>query len=159
MKPDRVVRRDQLVACAEAVAALATNRTITPQHVSKLEADHEIRKILDAVVRRWSQLEVATFYTTPSLDESGTKRHKDHLVPCRVLVDRMIMNPGECRAVLEDAVVLVELSRAEHLALGGIFADHADLYAEMLAAQVADLFSLGRLRYERVGIAIEPFIF
>jgi hypothetical protein len=29
----------------------------------------------------------------------------------------------------------------------------------MLAAQVADLFSLGRLRYERVGIAIEPFIF
>ena len=41
----------------------------------------------------------------------------------------------------------------------GQLADHADVYAEMLSARVADPRLLGRLRCERVGAAIEPSIF
>lgn len=69
------------------------------------------------------------------------------------------MNPVECRELLQEAVVLVEVSSPEHRALGGIYSDHPELYAEMLAAPVDQLAELGRRRYERFGIEIEPYIF
>jgi hypothetical protein len=157
--PAQAERRAQLIRCAEAVAALATDRDIVPRHVSKLETDHEIRKVLDLIIRRWSRLEVPLFYSEASLDGLGGKRHRDHVVPCRVIVDRMIMHPGDIRELLESAVVLVELSREEHLRLGGIFADHEAIYGEMLASPVADIIDLGFRRYERSGIEIHPYIF
>lgn len=152
-------RRDQLIRCAEAVSALATERSIVAQHVSKLKCDHEIRKVLDAVVRRWSELAPATHYTDASTAGAAAKRQKDHLVPRRVLIDRMIMNPADCQSVLETAVVLVEVSGEEHRRLGHIYATHADLYAEMLTAPVDELVALGMVRYERGGVEIKPYIF
>jgi hypothetical protein len=152
-------RREQLIQSAEVVAQLAVNRRIVAQHVSKLEADHEIRKVLDSIIRLWTRLEGPSYFTQESMDTQNGKRQKDHIVPCRVLVDRMIMNPGDCRDLLQSAVVLVEVSGREHRALGGIYADHPELYAEMLVAPVEELAELGRRRYERFGIEIEPYIF
>ena len=159
MNTNQASRREQLIASAEAVAALATNRTIVPQHVSKLEADHEIRKILDAVVKRWTRGVSPSRYTQASVGGKQVQRQQDHLVPCRVLVDRMIMNPNECRALLETAVVLVEVSGEEHRRLGGIYADHEEVYGQMLNAPVSELEELGLLRYDRKGIETAPYIF
>jgi len=158
-KPTPDDRREQLIACAEAVAALATNRNIVAQHVSKVEADHEVRRVLDAIVKRFSVLSVPLFFTEGSLGGKEAKRQKEHVVPCRVLVDRMIMNPVECRALLESAVVLAEVSGDEHRALGGIYANHPDLYAEMLITPVSDLPDLGLQRYKRAGIVVHGFVF
>lgn len=45
IKVEVVERREQLIQSAEVVAQLAVNRKIVAQHVSKLQADHEIRKL------------------------------------------------------------------------------------------------------------------
>lgn len=152
MKPTKDDRREQLIQCAEAVASLAKNRKIVAQHVSKVENDHEIRKVLDAIVDLWSKHVAPTYFTDASLPGKEAKRQGDHLVPCRVLVDRMIMEPSECRQLLETAVVLVEVSGDEHRKLGGIYKHHPEVYAEMLTADIPELPGLGWQRYQRVGI-------
>jgi hypothetical protein len=61
-------RRDQLIACAEAVASLAKHREIEPVHVSFVRTDLEIRPVLETIVRRWSRL------TPPHYISTGEKR-------------------------------------------------------------------------------------
>jgi hypothetical protein len=78
----------------------------------------------------------------------------DHVVPCRVLVDRMIMNPDECAHILGRAIVLARITKAEQRALGRIYTDFERLYARMLRAPVSKLPSLGRERYRACGIEL-----
>src|SRR5690348_14527234 len=86
-------RRAQLIACAEAAAALAEDRDIEARHVTSVLHDQEVRSVLDTVVRRWTRL-VPTRYISAAAQRSRTGLHREHVVPCRVLVDRMIMNPS-----------------------------------------------------------------
>jgi hypothetical protein len=148
-------RRTQLIACAEAAANLAKHRSIEAQHVTGVVHDLEIRAVLDTVVRRWTRL-TRTRYISIAAWQSRSSLHREHVVPCRVLVDRMIMNPTECRALLERAVVIASVTPAEHRRLGGIWTHHADLYRRMLKAHVSRLPRRGMERYSAMGIALQP---
>src|SRR5262249_40427218 len=114
-------RRSQLIACAEAVAKLAKHRGIEPVHVRFVRDDLEIRPVWDTIVRRWTRLTPTRFISTAAAHTPGAKLHREHVVPCRVLVDRMIMDPSECRALLETAVIIASVTSEEHGPLGGIF--------------------------------------
>jgi hypothetical protein len=91
-------RRDQLLACAEAVAKLATHRGIEPVRAHLVRHDREYRRVLDTIVRRWTKLTPTHFISTGAANPRGALLHREHVVPCRVLVDRMIMDPSECGA-------------------------------------------------------------
>jgi len=149
-------RRDQLVACAEAVAKLAKHREIKAVHARDVRHDLEIRRVLDTIVRRWTLPIPTSFISTGSARTSGAERHREHVVPSRVLVDRMIMNPSECRALLDTAVIIASVTPAEHQSLGGIFTHHEELYNRMLAADVSQLPSLGQERYLNSKVKIQP---
>jgi hypothetical protein len=94
-------RRAQVIACAEAVAKLAKHPGIEPVQARLVRDDLEIRPVLDTIVRRWTPLTPTRFISTAAANTRGAKLHREHVVPCRVLVDRMIMNESECRALLE----------------------------------------------------------
>jgi hypothetical protein len=49
-------RRDQLLECAEAVAKLAKHREIEPIRAHLVRHDLEYRRVLEAIVRRWTKL-------------------------------------------------------------------------------------------------------
>jgi hypothetical protein len=149
-------RRAQLLACAEAVAKLATHREIEPVHVRFVRDDLEIRRVLDTVVRRWTLLTPTRFVSTAAANTHGAKLHREHVVPCRVLVDRMIMNPSDCRALLETGVVIASVTPEEHRRLGGIYTHHEDLYRRMLRAHVSRLPRRGMERYSATGIELQP---
>jgi hypothetical protein len=149
-------RRDQLLACAEAVAKLATHHGIEPVRSHLVRHDREIRRVLDTIVRRWTKLTPPRFISAGAGEARGAPLHLEHVVPCRVLVDRMIMNPSECRALLETSVVIAWVTPAEHKLLGGIYPRHVDLYGRMLKAQVSQLPRLGEERYRATGIALNP---
>lgn len=153
--PADAERRAQLIECAEAVAELAQHRDIEAQHVGKVTHDLEIRAVLDRVVRRWTRL-TPTHYISAAAARSRSRLHLEHVVPCRVLIDRMIMDPTECRALLERAVIIASVTQAEHRRLGGIWTDHADLYRRMLKAHVSRLPRRGMERYSATGIALKP---
>jgi hypothetical protein len=146
--------KDQLVACGRAVAALATHRKITPLLVHYVEHDREIRVVLDRVIRRWSNLVGVTYTTEAALTAPRHETAIEHVVPCRVLVDRMIMNPRQVRRLLEEAVILARVTQEEHLRLGGIYVHHRKLYGWMLKSPVEKLSLQGRRRYAKAGIKL-----
>jgi hypothetical protein len=66
----------------------------------------------------------------------------------------MIMNPSQCRELLETAVIIARFTPEEHRRLGGIWTHHADLYRRMLTAQVSRLPRRGMERYKATGIVL-----
>ena len=151
----RAEARAELIACAKAVAALATHRKIRPMRVHFVEHDREIRSVLERVVRRWSQL-VEVKYTTPAAARAmRSETHIEHVVPIRLLVDRMIMQPRQIRRLLEDGVVLARVTKREHQLLGGLYSHTPRLYGAMLRGPVERLPAQGRHRYKRAGIRLE----
>jgi hypothetical protein len=149
-------RRDELVMCAEAVANLAKHRQIEAIHARLVRHDREIRRVLDTIVRRWTLLIPPRYISTGAADTPRAKQHLEHVVPSRVLVDRMIMEPSECRALLDTAVIIASVTPREHQRLGGIYTHHEDLYRRMLAADVSQLPMLGEERYFNSGIKLQP---
>ena len=104
-------RRAELVACARAVAKLAKHREIEPTHARHVVHDLEIRRVLDSIVRRWTPPGTPPrFISVGAAKKSAAKRHREHVVPCKVLVDRMIMKPSECRALLDKAVIIASVT-------------------------------------------------
>ena len=148
-------RRVQLIALAEAVAELADNRNIKAVRVHDVRDDLEMRRVLDTIVRRWTRLVPTTYSSAAALRARRAKLHREHIVPVRVLVDRMIMDPTECRALLERAVIIASVTEAEHRQLGGIWARHQDLYRRMLKGQVSRLPKRGMERYTTAGITLQ----
>lgn len=156
MKISKDHRSSQLLACARAVATLATKRDISPVHVSKVEADHEIRRVLETIVRRWTKLVEPRYESAAGAGAFRADVDLDHIVPCRVLVDRMIMDPAMCSEILEQCVVLARITKHEHARLGGIFSDHEPVYAQMLSEPIEELETLGLERYARKAISLRP---
>jgi hypothetical protein len=153
---DRAIEAAQreIVACAKAVAALATHRQIRPTLVHYVEHDREIRAVLNAIVRRWTQLVPVTYTTEAAMTAPRTETAKEHVVPCRVLVDRMIMQPRQIRRLLEEGVILARITQREHLQLGGIYVDHRKLYWWMLNSPIEKLPTQGKRRYQKAGIRL-----
>lgn len=135
---------------------MGEHREIVPMLAGHVEYDLELRRLLDHVIRRWSKLVPVTFTTATAIITPRADTAVDHVVPCRVLVDRMLMDPSVCEAVLSRAVLHARITRAEHLALGGIFTHHEHLYGRMLTCPPDDLVELGRDRYRAVGIELVP---
>ena len=148
---------EELRLCAEAVARLATHRDITPMHVSGVKTDLQIRKVLTSIVRLYGASEPAHYFSEAST-VGDEKIDKDHIVPVRALVDRMIMNPNECGDVL-GSIVLAEVTKSEHKRLGGLWADHPDAYEKMLTLPVEHLFEAGLERYRNAGIVLHGRVF
>jgi hypothetical protein len=147
-------RREQLLACADVLANLAEHRSIEPMRPGLVEHDLEIRRVLDTVVRRWSMLVPITYvsgWMTSAARRRGTVA--EHVVPCRVLVDRMIMRSQDAPELLERALVLARISKLEHGLLGGVYSS-PELYARMLTSPIDELPSLGRERYGAAGIVL-----
>jgi hypothetical protein len=137
--------RKQLLAYAKAVAQLAEHREIKATHV-RSGVDLEIRAVLATVIRRWSMMVPVTHITDEAAALPGRERHREHVVPVRVLVDRMIMNRSERESLLSEAIVIAHVSRGEHRDLG-FLVDHKAIYEVMLDAAVSDLPDLGLERY------------
>lgn len=79
------------------------------------------------------------------------------MVPVEIIVSRMIKEPSECRALLENAVVIARVTPAEHTQLGNNFwGQHPELYAKMMNAPVKQLARLGRQRYAERGVELLP---
>ena len=70
-------RRDQLIACASAVAKLAKHRKIEPVHVRLVRDDLEIRSVVDTSVKHWTQL------TQPVHrgERASSELHRERVVP------------------------------------------------------------------------------
>ena len=152
-KSSPLTDREELAECAEAVAWLATHRTITPVHVSKVKTDRQIRKVLSNIVRLRSKTAPVLYFSSESR-AGNEKIDKDHIVPVRALVDRMIMNPDDCKTIL-DSIVLAEITKSEHKRLGGLWSDHKDAYARMLTSPVDHLVTIGLERYANVGLVLQ----
>ncbi len=150
----RTRRQAQLIACAQAVAELAEHREIQPLRVHDVEHDLEIHAVLGAIVRRWKT--PASYISTAAVNMPRKELHLEHVVPIRVLVDRMIMDPTECQELLETAVVIARVTPAEHRELGGIFTHTQELYGRMLKAPVSELPDLGWERYPGTSITVQP---
>jgi len=155
--PEVVEQLEELVRCAEVVARLAEHRHIEPVHVSKVKHDRQIRKVLDSIVRLYTRL-MWTSYFSEAACVDGARVHRDHIVPVRVLVDRMIMDPFETSEIF-GAVVLAEITADEHKRLGGIWKDHEDVYTVMLRCRPDELVDLGLKRYVRSGVEIHDVVF
>jgi hypothetical protein len=138
------------------VAKLAKHRNVEPVLALLVKHDRDIRPVLDTIVRRWTLLtRPKRVISTAAANTRGAKRHREHVVPCRVLVARMIMNPSECRELLETAVIIADVTPAEHVQLGGIYTHHQNLYGRMLKAPVSQLPSLGWERYTAKKIEVK----
>jgi hypothetical protein len=68
----------------------------------------------------------------------------------------MIMNPSECRALLETAVIIAGVTPAEHRRPGTIHTHHEDRYRRMLKTHVWRLARREMERYSATGIARHP---
>ena len=147
----------ELQRCGTAVALLAVNRDITPVHVSKVTSDRQVRKVLSSIIRIYSDSMWSSYGSEGSASADG-RLHREHIVPVRVLVDRLIMNPGESDEIF-GSVVLADVTPEEHKRLGHIWKDHEDLYAEMLACEPSELLALGLRRYDRGGVRVDEYLF
>jgi hypothetical protein len=95
------------------------------------------------------------FISAGAAKASVTKRDREHVVPSKVLVERKIMNPSECRALHDKAVIIASVTPEEHQLLGGIYKHYGPLYREMLVADVSQLPRLGRQRYRKYKINLQ----
>jgi hypothetical protein len=120
--------------------------------VHYVEHDREIRAVLNSIIRRWPV--PITYTTEAALTAPRNKTAIEHVVPCRVLVDRMIMHPRQIRNLLENTVILARVTREEHARLGGIYVDHRKLYWWMLKSPIEKLPEQGRRRYQKAGIKL-----
>ena len=150
-------RQDDIVAAAEAVVRLVRYRDIEPGP-SWVDPgnDQEFRYILSAIVRRWNPGRPGAPVDFKSFGSHGKRKlHREHVVPVEIIVSRMIKDPSECRALLENAVVIAHVTPAEHTQLGNLWTDHPELNAKMLTAPVKDLARLGRQRYADRGVELK----
>lgn len=147
--------RNELIASAGAIARLATARDIAPTRVQRRPPDSEIRRVLTFIVRRWSAFEQPR-WCSPAAAVAAPGLHLDHIVPCRVLVDRLIMAPDDAGAILGHGVVLARVTGDEHRRLGGIYVDHREVYAKLLRAKPRRLEEVGLERYAAAKIRLGP---
>jgi len=78
--------------------------------------------------------------------------HHEHVVPVRLMVDRMLA--GDDPAAVLAAAVVAHVLRSEHQHIGPLVTVHAHLYAEMKVADLGDLYALALRRYTDRGLEL-----
>src|SRR4051794_30159099 len=96
-------RRARLAELASEIAPMA----------EKSLDDNDVRTILSAIVRRWTTT-VEVVYRSDAARKKGAEVHIEHVVPVRLLVDRMIQYPRTSKTLLQKCVVVTSITAAEH---------------------------------------------
>jgi hypothetical protein len=149
LTPAQRRRAERVAVRQERLIELA--RTVAPMAGKSLD-DNDVRAILAAVVRRWS--------TTVSVDFmseevwGGERSHLEHVVPVRVIVDRMIARPRAVERILRTAVVVAKVTPAQHSSIGTMLGTHAALYEHMKKCRLDELPAQGWHRYRRRGVRV-----
>jgi len=81
-------------------------------------------------------------------------RQTEHVVPVRVLVDRILMEPRDIEGLFPECVVLAHVTRDEHRQLGPLWRDHPELYEAMLSAPPQELVEIGLRRYTKRSLTL-----
>lgn len=125
------------------------------------DADNDVKRCaLDALVRyatpigaqRLGQWRTAGVAALDGVKPERGQIHGEHVLPVRVMVDRM-MSGDEPAAVLEVSVVAHVLA-VEHSSIGPLVKRHADLYERMKVAPLAELPELALERYRATGLEL-----
>lgn len=143
-------RRRQRIAVRQ-TRLIELARSIAPMAGKSLD-DNDVRTILAAIVRRWSMTVPVTYVSAGSPEDA--KLQREHVVPVRVIVDRMIKAPRTVDRLLRSCVVLAEVTAAEHRQIGTMLGTHVDLYAEMKRCGLGEVVGLGWQRYRRQGVEV-----
>jgi hypothetical protein len=116
-----------------------------------------VRKALGYIIRCWH---APAGFTTA--DAARTARpHREHIVPVRVLVERIIMRPADAERLLNECVVIAHVTPQEHKRLAGFYRQDPEyqwLYPAMLTAPIEQLVGLGHQRYLRRGLSLRRLI-
>jgi hypothetical protein len=113
--------------------------------------DNDARALLRAIVRRWSTTETAV-YRSRAVARGIV--HREHVVPVRVLVDRMIAKPRCTERLLRSCIVIAEVTPTQHRKIGTMVGTHADLYEDLQSCVIDDLVPLSWRRYSSRGINV-----
>jgi hypothetical protein len=142
-------RQAQIIDCARAVSGLAKHRDIQALRVHDLEHDLEIRAILGAIIRRWKA--PASYISAEARGLPRGALEYEHVVPIRLLVDRMIKEPADCEKLLTQVLTTAWVTPPEHQDMRGMF-KVPGLYDRMFQAPLVELPELGLDRYRHSGV-------
>lgn len=115
--------------------------------------DQDVRSVLAALIRRYSR-DVPTTYWSAESQRSRARREREHVVPVRVLVDRMIAKPRTAATLLRTCVVIAEVTPNQRRKIGTLSRDHAALYTSMKGCVRDDLVPYAWQRYKRRGVIV-----
>jgi hypothetical protein len=118
--------------------------------------DNDARELLRTIVRRWS-LHLPVLWQTRAARRAvarGERVDVEHVVPVRVLVDRMIAKPRTTPRLLRSCILLAEVTPQEHQRLGRLVQHHPELYEELKRCRIDTLCELSWQRYIRRRVAV-----
>ena len=134
---------NQLVELAELVAGASA-----PTHGARQGRIDERRAVLSTIVRRAGPQDRKLGPAVMDADET----EDEHVVPVRIIIERLIMRPHQARALLSTALLGAVVTKDEHSALGGVNRFPPGLYERMKRAAPKRLPELGLERYEAADI-------
>jgi hypothetical protein len=116
--------------------------------------DNDVRTILAAIVRRWTTT-VEVVYQSEAV-WAGSPSHLEHVVPVRLLVDRMIQFPRTSKRLLRTCVVVARITPAEHRKIGSLVGANAALYETMKSKKctIDDIVGVAWGRYTDHAIKV-----
>ena len=138
-------RRARLADLADEIAPMA----------GKSLDDNDVRMILAAIVRRWTTT-VEVVYWSDAARKKGSQVHVEHVVPVRLLVDRMIQYPRTSKTLLRKCVVVAKVTAAEHRKIGSLVGANAQLYETMKTktCRIDEIVGVAWKRYTDHGIVV-----
>jgi hypothetical protein len=118
--------------------------------------DKDVRMILAAIVRSWTTT-VEVVYWSDAARKKGAHVHVEHVVPVRLLVDRMIQYPRTSKTLLRQCVVVAKITPAEHRKIGSLVGANAHLYEIMKTktCRIDEIVGYGWKRYTENGIVVK----
>ena len=162
-KSAREHKRDEVVkARAAACARVCVALLAIPDNDNDID-DSVLRKTLMSLTRlatlpKWR--ERVSLRSAGALDvdwddarAAGDPLHVEHVVPIRVLVERMLVCRDEPSEVFASSLLAI-CRKSEHERIGPLLKAHRPVYKKMIdpSTPLAALSDLGRQRYERASI-------
>jgi hypothetical protein len=117
--------------------------------------DNDVRIILAVIVRRWTTT-VEVVYLSDAARKKGARVHIEHVVPVRLLVDRMIQYPRTSKSLLRACVVVAKNTPEEHARTGSLVGANASLYEKMRTkgCLIDEIVEVAWKRYSDHGVVV-----
>lgn len=142
--------RERRNHCAEAARAVLASAA--SNEVKRVALDALVRYATPGGVQRPGDLRTPGVAALDGTTPGRGAIHHEHVVPVRVLVDRMLTNDDPAEVI--DVAVVAHVLREEHARIGALVTKHAALYQRMLEAPLHELPELARNRYEASGLTL-----